>query len=851
VEEFGELPTMAAAADPITVLPIPNEDDFGEMETVLPLPDSVAPGAALQSPAASRRNSPPPTDEIDPGELLRVIGSTRPAPRVVAGAQPPSKRPLAIVAVAVVLVAVIAGVVLLRGDDGEGDDAPTVPPTVDVPPLPDGESPVKPVPPVPTTGALAIASEPAGATVFLDDEERGVAPITVSELARGSHSVRVEAPFHESWTVEREVVPGSETAVVARLVRGTGRLALSNGHPGATVLLRRAGTPAKEYRERLDATGALSDLVVEAGEYHLEVDFEGFDSVRQVLTLDRGSRLLRDVTQPALVSKLTVTSVPTGARAALDGKELGTTPLADVPVSAGRHKLTLTHPEHDDLEREFDVAGSDTLRLEGLRLVSWPRLDLSAITDDDVTAWRDGVALRAGRPVPPGVYEVELRRPDHAKQTVTLNAEAGGKARLVAGDWRAFRCELDLGRVPADVTAVLDGAPARGVLRFPAGRVAKLELSRAGYRSQQLAVDLVLGETKSVEPAEWIALTGTVALIGLDDGVTAALDGRALVDGAALPPGTYTVRLSRPGHVAQDVNIEVGAGRTAEVRAGTWRREALSPTEIRGLLTSLLRWDAADDDARTEAARAVAAANPEFVLTGIERHESGGVEHAVAHFSHARSGLEFVLIPVGTFDMGAATAAGDARSHRVTLSAPFFAGVTEVTQKAWKAAVGYAPSEWNGDDRPVEKVSWVEANAFCKQVGLTLPTEAQWEYACRAGVTAAFACGDDVSGVDALAWHFRNSDQRTHPVAKKARNAFGLFDVHGNVREWCLDVVAPYPAAPVTDPAGAQPPGERAVRGGGCLSEPDRVGSAYRAGESATTTSSSLGLRAFAPVRLP
>ena len=155
----------------------------------------------------------------------------------------------------------------------------------------------------------------------------------------------------------------------------------------------------------------------------------------------------------------------------------------------------------------------------------------------------------------------------------------------------------------------------------------------------------------------------------------------------------------------------------------------------------------------------------------------------------------------------------DETQHRVTLTKGFWMMETEVTQEQWKVVMGNNPSNIKGDDLPVERVTWNDCQEFCKkcaQLGLPvqLPTEAQWEYACRAGSTGAYA-----SILDAMAWY--NGDSGTHPVGTLKPNAAGLYDMHGNVWEWCADWYGEYPSESVTDPVGPSTGSRRVFRGGG------------------------------------
>ena len=193
--------------------------------------------------------------------------------------------------------------------------------------------------------------------------------------------------------------------------------------------------------------------------------------------------------------------------------------------------------------------------------------------------------------------------------------------------------------------------------------------------------------------------------------------------------------------------------------------------------------------------------------------------------------MEFVRIPAGTFMMGSPTSEegryNDESQVRVTISRPFHLGKYEVTQAQWRAVMGTDPSKFKGDDCPVECVSWDDANAFCakltererdagrlpQNMKYTLPTEAQWEYACRAGTTTRFYTGNAESDLARAAWYDGNSGSKTHAVGQKEPNAWGLYDMHGNVYEWCADR---YDSSlrGGTDPSGASSGSHRVLRGG-------------------------------------
>jgi formylglycine-generating enzyme required for sulfatase activity len=224
-----------------------------------------------------------------------------------------------------------------------------------------------------------------------------------------------------------------------------------------------------------------------------------------------------------------------------------------------------------------------------------------------------------------------------------------------------------------------------------------------------------------------------------------------------------------------------------------------------------------------------------------------------AHFPalKPKSGGELVLLPAGRFTMGDPNGRPDATPHEVEVS-PFYIDRYPVTQELYEIIRGVNPSKRKGKKHPVEQTQWTDAVRFCNECsardGLTpcydlktwacnfeangyrLPTEAEWEYACRAGSRTKYGCGDDAADLVRFAWFKPHSGGKTHPVGEKLPNRWGLYDMHGNVWQWCQDYYGAtyYRESPRKDPRGPATGTTRVLRGGAWDSTPEKCGAAYR-----------------------
>jgi formylglycine-generating enzyme required for sulfatase activity len=220
-------------------------------------------------------------------------------------------------------------------------------------------------------------------------------------------------------------------------------------------------------------------------------------------------------------------------------------------------------------------------------------------------------------------------------------------------------------------------------------------------------------------------------------------------------------------------------------------------------------------------------------------------------------GIKMVSVQGGNFSMGCGVWTSDCYDdekpvHEVRVG-DFRIGKYEVTQGQWRAVMGNNPSFFSscGDNCPVERVSWDEVQTFLGKLqaksgkGYRLPTEAEWEYACRSGGKAEKYCGG--SDVERLAWYAGNSGNQTHAVGTKAANGLGLCDMSGNVREWCSDRYGAYGSSPQKDPTGSSSGSYRVIRGGSWGGGPADVRSANRFRHEPASWLGNLGFRLVLP----
>ena len=492
-----------------------------------------------------------------------------------------------------------------------------------------------------------------------------------------------------------------------------------------------------------------------------------------MVTVDQPRKELQFALRPAFGS-VTVTSTPSGALVFLDEKQVGQTPLTLDRIASGSHSLRLQAPQYAVERRNVSVTDGQTANV--------------AVT----------LAARFA--------EITVQAPQGA--VVTVDGDRKGSGTL---SWRQGEGLCDI------VVSMAGHRDARRQLEVVAGRAQTVQLTpQPIYGSASVDSDLMDAEI-------WID--------GKQYGVTPNVVERLLV-------GSHTLVLKKSGYadLQQQFSVEEGKEASLLVKLPTGRSVQFTSekpgmqiiVDGKKLGTTPLTAVVGIGHHSVSAMRGgdiIAVRDLDITSTGAP------LTMAFRDFGNQTltvNGVRFTMVAVkgGTFTMGATydDAEVDAEvdeepAHKVTLS-DYYIGQTEVTQALWEAVMGSNPSNHKGDNLPVENVSWDDCQVFIQKLNqltgkqFRLPTEAEWEYAARGGRKSRDYkyAGDDYIG--SVAWYSGNSGYETHPVATKQANELGIYDMSGNVWEWCSDWFGGYQSSSQSDPQGPSSGSRRVYRGG-------------------------------------
>ena len=352
-----------------------------------------------------------------------------------------------------------------------------------------------------------------------------------------------------------------------------------------------------------------------------------------------------------------------------------------------------------------------------------------------------------------------------------------------------------------------------------------LEARKSGYRSQQKTIQLAQQQKLDVTFGELVAIQGNLSVNYKPFGADVYVDGKKLGQSPrvfnGLLVGNHQVEVRKDGYATDRKTISISEGQTASITG-------------------------------TLASNAVASSNTSGYSSSSSSMASGS--NAISIPVKDGISIDMVKVEAGTFMMGATSEMKDPYSdekpvHQVTLTNDYYMGKYEVTQALWQAVMGSNPSNFKGDNLPVETVNWNDCQEFISKLNsltgrkFRLPTEAEWEYAARGGKKSR---GYQYSGsrkISDVAWYEGNSRSKTHPVGRKQANELGIYDMSGNVWEWCSDWYGSYSSSSQTNPMGSDSGAKRVRRGGSWCYIARICRSSYRYGDAPDCRGLYLGLR--------
>ena len=552
---------------------------------------------------------------------------------------------------------------------------------------------------------------------------------------------------------------------------------------------------------------------------------------------------------------VTILSEPADADKIINGKNMGNGKT--FKLRKGTYKLKLAKEGYKTLEREIEVNANNTLfenfTLEQVELVS---VQISS-SPSDAEVFINGQSkgqTPLGIWLYPSEHELKISKSTYLDVVRNLRISETQENNF-SYNLTKNRSYLNLQTTPIDAIVKLNGVehPEKNIEVAPGEYT--LNISKSGYISKTEKVYLKLGETLNKiynlkENVGYLNLTITPS----DAKVFINKEDKGSQKSFKLAPATYQVRVEKQGYyphsevislklderVNKKINLQGKTGtllfniKPLDAKVSLYKDEKLVQTwqgmkQIKDLLEGEYKIVAKADKhksySKTIQIREKQTNNFKAVM---EKGADGLFINSL--------GMEFVLVEAGTFQMGSTSGDSDEKPvHQVTLTKDYYLGKYEVTQAQWVAVMGSNPSDFKGDNLPVEQVSWNMIQEFITKLNqkeggdkYRLPTEAEWEFAARGGNKSQGYTYAGSNTIGDVAWYSSNSSSQTHQVGTKKANELGIYDMSGNVWEWCSDWWGTYSSESQTDPTGPSTDSNRVLRGGSWYSSGNKCRVAFR-----------------------
>ena len=626
------------------------------------------------------------------------------------------------------------------------------------------------------TGFLAVSSEPTEVDVYVDGKSYGKTTAFITDLAEGSHTLKLEKQGYISIT-KNIVIQKGETLKLNETLQTVSSqktyLIVKADQPDALIYIDDEPISTGEASKSVNI-GSSHTYRIECDLYHTET---GTVTVTDRVTVDKKLR-------PNFGYINVTTSPEQGAKVYVDGKYIGESPIKTDKLVSGTHTVRAMKDMFKMKEQSFVVNDGQTTNATLNMSANFVNVTLNTDADADIYVDEEykGKGRWTGR-LSDGLHNFEARKQNHRTTKKTLDLVLGENKTITLEAPNPINGSIDVNSSPMSAEIYIDGKHYGQTPNFINEILIgthELRLEKSGCATLTKTITIKENETLTINEK---LQTGKEIVIKTDkSGDKVYVDNNYV----GLSPVTTTVVFG-----SHNIKAERGGKYVSKTITVETQNYASPKNEYMLAFSS----------------------NETFTVNGVS----------------------FTMIKVegGTFQMGAQSIdpsgtnydsdalSGEEPVHSVTLS-DYYIGETEVTQELWEAVMGSNPSYFKGSQKPVENVSWNDCKEFIAKLNritgknFRLPTEAEWEYAARGGNESQGYKYSGSNTIGNVAWYTDNSSYKTHDVKTKTPNELGIYDMSGNVYEWCEDWYNSnyYSNSPQTNPTGPSSGSSRVLRGG-------------------------------------
>ena len=623
----------------------------------------------------------------------------------------------------------------------------------------------------PELGFLAVSSEPTDADIYIDGKHYGKTNNVITDLVVGSHQLKLEKEGYVTLTktivtTKGETLKLNETlqAVSSQKVH----LIVMADQENATIYIDDEPLGTKEASKLL-MQGTSHTWMIKCNMYHTETG-----------SLTLNERTVIDKKLRPNFGYLNISTTPEqGAKVFVDEEYVGQSPVTTDKLKSGSHTVRVMKDMYKMTEKSFTVTDGQTTNATLNMSANFVNVTINTDSQSDIYVDDEykGKGQWAGR-LSDGAHIFEARKVNHLASKKSLDLFLGETKTINIDAPTPINGEIEINSSPMGATIYIDGKHYGETPNYISDILIgehELKLVKQGCASVTKTINIKEGETLSVNEK---LQTGKEISISTDQS-----GDKIYVDGSYVGISPMSLNLTYGSH-------EIKAERNGKTVS---KNIEVSQVETHGRVSSIDKC--------------------ELTFFGNQTITVNGVYFTM------------IAVEGGTFQMGATLEQGsDADNdekpvHSVTLS-DYYIGETEVTQELWTAVMGENPSSFKGNNKPVERVSWNDCQEFIKKLNqltgknFRLPTEAEWEYAARGGNKSKGYKYGGSNTIGNVALYTDNSSYRTHDVKTKQANELGIYDMSGNVYEWCQDWYGSYSRSSQTNPTGPSSGSSRVLRGG-------------------------------------